>query len=412
MAKESLFLDQSRPAKASVVLRLRSSGPLPAATVKAIAGLVSGSVESLRPESVVILDTYGRALSRPPEEAAEAATGLSLERQQQIERDLTQRVVSLLEPVVGAGRVRVNVAAVLAARAVEETEERWDPETVVRSRQTVSETSGGLSATGGVAGSRANLPPPAMNVPPAAGSAAAANATAKPDPAAAPPAAQVASAGAGPGRTSETTNYEVGRLTRHTVIPQGQIARLSVAVVLDDERVVKPEDGAVSTRPWEPEQLQRFHNLVAAAVGFDTNRGDQLMVENIAYDAPPAATDPAPLPVGQQVTDFMRQHWVSALRGLGIVVIALVALFGVLRPMARRATAAVPAALPADARGEAGRLPTVQEMEGRIDAGLDGSAALQPQRLPVLAKRVARLANDEPENLARIVRGWMTEGER
>jgi flagellar biosynthesis/type III secretory pathway M-ring protein FliF/YscJ len=30
----------------------------------------------------------------------------------------------------------------------------------------------------------------------------------------------------------------------------------------------------------------------------------------------------------------------------------------------------------------------------------------------VLTKRVAKLASDEPEQLARIVRGWIAEGDR
>jgi hypothetical protein len=117
---------EEEPAKASVVLRLKANRPLGAATVKGIAGLVSGSVESLRPESVTILDTNGRFLSRPAEESTNAGSAAQFERQQQIERDLANKVISLLEPAVGAGRVRVNVAAVLNANLTEETEERFE----------------------------------------------------------------------------------------------------------------------------------------------------------------------------------------------------------------------------------------------------------------------------------------------
>jgi flagellar biosynthesis/type III secretory pathway M-ring protein FliF/YscJ len=48
-------------------------------------------------------------------------------------------------------------------------------------------------------------------------------------------------------------------------------------------------------------------------------------------------------------------------------------------------------------------------MEGQIDddAGHGGQ-----RRLPVLTKRVAKLASEEPEQLARIVRGWMAEDQR
>src|SRR4029079_17634903 len=102
MAKDSLFISQSEAAKASVVLRLKNNRPLLPATVRGIAGLVAGSVESLRPESVVILDNYGRSLSKRAEKPeTESTSGLQLDRQQQLERDLSGRVIAMLEPVVG-----------------------------------------------------------------------------------------------------------------------------------------------------------------------------------------------------------------------------------------------------------------------------------------------------------------------
>jgi flagellar M-ring protein FliF len=420
MAKDSLFLDQAQPAKASVVLRLKNSRPLSPATVRGIAGLVSASVESLRPESVIILDNFGRSLGRPSDGDEGGLNALQVDRQQLIERDLSSKVVAMLEPVAGAGRVRVNVAAYLRADLVEETEERWDPNAVVRSRQTSTETgASGLSA-GGVAGARANQPPAlttansaAAAAPPASASGAGPVAAA-----AATTAAMLGAAPAPPGRSSETTNYEIGKVTRHTVSPQGQLARLSVAVILDDERVTnKAQDGSVTTttKPWDPDGIQRVQALVAAAVGLDPERGDQLTVENIAFESVPEALEPPPAGIGQQVLDVSKEYWPQALRGLAILLIALVALFGVLRPLARRAAAlaAPPPALPQVAGAVAGaRLPTVQEMEGQIDAELDAMASPEGRRLPVLTQRVAKLANEEPEQLARIVRGWIAEENR
>ena len=425
MAKDSLFLDQAQPAKASVVLKLRNNRPLPAATARGIAGLVAGSVESLRPESVTILDTFGRPLSRPEDDGAPAA-GLQFDRQQQIERDLSSKVVALLEPVVGAGRVRVNVSAVLKADTVEETEERFDPNGVVRSRQTSFDAATLAAVNGGVAGARANQPPalststatvPANAANTAAPPPAGTNPTTPPNPNSPATPASVMTAGptgTGSSRSSETTNYEVGRVTRHTLSPQGQLARLSVAVILDDERTTtKAADGttATTTKAWEQAGLQRIQKLVTAAVGLDQQRGDQLTVENIAFETPAEIAEPPAPGVGQQVLEGMKTYWPSALRGVGIILVASFAIFGVLRPLARRtATIAAAPSLPAPAA--AARLPTVQEMEGTIDAELEAARAGQPKRLPVLSKRVAKLASDEPEQLARIVRGWIAEGDR
>ena len=103
----------------------------------------------------------------------------------------------------------------------------------------------------------------------------------------------------------------------------------------------------------------------------------------------------------------------SGLRILAIIIVAWFALFGVLRPMMRQASAApaTPALSAATTSAPAAKTPTVQEMEGQIEAELDAATG-QRRKLPVLTKRVAKLASQEPEQLARIVRGWMAEGDR
>ena len=407
MAKDSLFVDQEEPAKASVVLRLKANRPLAPNTVKGIAGLVSASVESLRPESVTILDTFGRFLSRPADDAAGAGGTAQFERQQQIERDLATRVIALLEPAVGTGRVRVNVSAVLNADLEEQTEEVFDPNSVVRSRTTSTETSAAALLAGGVAGARANQPGAAPTGAIATGGSAQTS-----------PGAGTSNTVAGtnpalPGRTSEITNYEVNRTTRHTVTGLGQVSRLSVAVIMDDQRVsTKAADGttAVTTKAWDQAEVQRLHGLVSAAVGLDTKRGDLLTIENMAFEVPAVEPEPPAPGIGVQIMDGAKQYWPSALRGIGILLVALFALFGILRPLAKRATSVAAApALPAPAVAAA-RLPTISEMEGQFDD--EGMNAGSQRRLPVLTKRVAKLASEEPEQLARIVRGWMAEDQR
>jgi flagellar M-ring protein FliF len=160
MGKDTLF-GESRPAKASVVLKLRGQRALAPQTVSGIGNLVAASVEGLRPDAVVIVDSFGRPLLRPSIEDAEQGPAGQIERQQRLERELSTRVVALLEPVIGPERVRVNVALKLNSSTVEQTEERFDPTTVVRSRQVTSDSTTTSMAGGGVAGARGNAPPPA-----------------------------------------------------------------------------------------------------------------------------------------------------------------------------------------------------------------------------------------------------------
>ena len=160
MAQPSLFSAQEQSAKASVVLKLRGNRQLASSTVAAISGLVAASIEGLRPEAVVIIDNFGRPLTRTEVSGDGPLGGQQAEQQQQVEHELSSRVVGLLEPIVGSGHVRVNVSAKLTTATEEETEERFDPNPVMRSRQVVSQAGTSVAAAQGAAGARANLPPP------------------------------------------------------------------------------------------------------------------------------------------------------------------------------------------------------------------------------------------------------------
>jgi flagellar M-ring protein FliF len=221
--------------------------------------------------------------------------------------------------------------------------------------------------------------------------------------------------------SSEITNYEVGRLTRHRIQPHGQVARLSVAVLLDDDRVQGKDAKGKATRvakPRAPEELQKIHDIVAAAVGLDADRGDSLTVENITFEEPPVEEVSAPAPWWKtQAPQIQAPQLFDAGRIVSVLLIATLVVFGVLRPMMKRTLGAVPSqALALATAGPAGvKMPkTVAEMETEIEAELliEEGGTLTSKRLPVLTKRVAKLTKDEPENAARLVRTWLSEEER
>ena len=49
-------------------------------------------------------------------------------------------------------------------------------------------------------------------------------------------------------------------------------------------------------------------------------------------------------------------------------------------------------------------------MEARLEAAAAEGA--EGRRLPVLTKRVTAISDSEPENVAKLLRGWIAEGER
>ena len=412
MGKDTLFGDK-RPAKASVVLKLRDRRGLSPATVIGISNLVAASVEGLRPESVVILDSAGRPLARPETEK-DALGAVQLERQQKLEADMTARVIALLEPVVGSGRVRASVALTLDPRTREVTEDRFDPETVVRSRQTSADVAnlglapGGAAAgvaagAGGIAGARGNLPAPAGQ------------------PAAQPSAVAQAASAAGPGgssRSTETTNYEISRTTSRTIEPPGDVSRMSVAVILDDAYVAKPdaEGQPVMTRVSRgQEELQKLQALVSASVGLDPERGDQLTVENIPFDEPMPGESVAP--------SFWERHGPMILDGArtgSVLLLGLAAMFFVVGPLMRRTGVAATGAIALPGGGTVAapaldRPRTVAELESEIEAQVEAALAGkggEGRRLPVLQRKASTFATKEPENTAKLLRSWMAEPER
>jgi flagellar M-ring protein FliF len=405
MGKDSLF-GESRPAKASVVLKLKGARQLSTSTINGITNLVAASVEGLRPEAVVVLDSFGRPLARPEGDANDPLGAAQMERQQRIEREMAQRVVALLEPVVGADSVRVNVAVRLDAKTSEETEERWDPNSVVRSRQlTADQVNGGPGAA--VAGARGNVAPP------------------PPDPKNPTPPAQTQQAATGPTstRSAETTNYEVSRTTRHVIQPPGDVARLSVAVILDDEQSAKKNaDGSTSIvrKPRNRQELQKIQALVSAAVGLDAMRGDKLTVENVSFDEPVHEEGPPP----GILEKYKPEIWEGSRIG-AVVLLGLFTLLFIVRPLIRRSGVKpqeqLPAGvgvgvgvgeIPAAAMPAPGQAPkTVADLESEIDAELNAMTAqyAENRRLPVLTRRVSSVTVNEPENVAKLLRAWIQD---
>ncbi len=407
MAKDSLFAADTQQAKASVVLKLRGNRPLAAQTIAGITGLVASSVEDLRPESVVVLDTFGRSLT-PRTEDENASPGLNLDKQQRLERDLTTKLVAMLEPVVGEGRVRVNIAARLNASSSEETEETWDPASVLRTRQTSSDIgaspsgspSGVPNGGAGIAGARANTPPPVAAVP-------ATTITSVPS-------------GSPTQRTTESASYEIPHRIVRTISPSGQVARLSVSVLVDDDRTTEaPKDGqAGAPAARSAEQMKKIRDLAAGAVGVDEERGDTLTVENISFDDNMPAVPEAPTTMMERVTTVVTSDQLQGLgRTLGVILLAGLAFLLFLKPVMNRAL--VPASqmmsLPAMPAGVAAMTlpggtsgaphPTIAQLEQQTDVPRD------QRKLPVLTRNVSSLADAEPESVARLVRSWITDNE-
>src|SRR5271166_924886 len=115
---DSLFRDQERPAKASVVLKLRHRS-LADGEPEAIRNLVASAVDGLTPDRVVLVDAAGHLPLGP-----KSADAMRLSAEQALE----EKLISTLEPVTGSGNVRASVTMDYDPAATEETQETYDPD--------------------------------------------------------------------------------------------------------------------------------------------------------------------------------------------------------------------------------------------------------------------------------------------
>lgn len=379
--KKALFAEDQKKPTASVILKMKPGRQLRSSQIEGIIHLVAGSVEGLSAADVMVVDNTGKVLSKMQDESKIGRLSNSqIEYRRNIEKDLTNRVQTMLEKVVGEGKAVVRISADLDFRITERMEEKYDPDAqVIRSRQLQSERSG-------------------MS-----------------DPAAAPTTVQ-------PGitpvkqepqqeRIDEITNYEINKIVNKTIMPVGEIKKLSIAVLVDGN-YVKNEKGLEEYQPRSKKELGDLEDLVKKSAGFDSRREDQVVVTNIPFkkvdaeDIKPAFTE--------QVSQFY-----PVLKYIVILAVFVLIVLFFLRPLAKALMAggrrlelsseAVPSGLSGSVPGSA---PSLEAGEG-VTAELQSAGPV-----PMIGDEtitytetevVKQMASADARKFADLLRHWITK---
>lgn len=413
-SKDSLFVEQERPAKASVLLRLKPGARPSAQNVQAITHLVASAVEGLTPEMVSVLDARGNLLNRArrasggdPDQPGDAV----MEYRRTIERDLLAKINNTLEPLLGPDKFRAGVSVDCDLSTTEQSEESFDPTRSVMAQSQRTEDMAGANQASGVPGVASNLPRP----------------TSRPG-----------SSGNGLTRRTENIAYQSSRLVKKTKTPQGQIRRVSVSVLLD-HNVRYSGTGPKAQRvvePPSPERLKATRELIAGVIGFQEQRGDQLIVEALPFESTltfvPPAVAPAPVPTGAlpainwAIEAGKANPAVAAGVGGGALLALMLggaAFWFVRRRRAKKVKLAV-----AGANKElAGSDPkAIEAGENKIQRQLQDNQALKEKqememlsalKMPdgstkksdVLTKHMTDQVKENPAMFAQIVRTWMSD---
>src|SRR6202050_1967504 len=166
LPKPTVFLRDARKATASVMLQLYPGRRLEPGQVAAIVHLVASSVPELGANDVTLVDQAGTLLNSPDENAEQAASTRQFAYTRKLEESYQQRIIEMLDPMVGAGRVRATVTADMDYTVTEETRENYDPQkTAVRSEQTSNEMRKNGDGSEGIPGALSNQPPGTSGAP-------------------------------------------------------------------------------------------------------------------------------------------------------------------------------------------------------------------------------------------------------
>ncbi|MCE1254566.1 MAG: flagellar M-ring protein FliF [Anaerolineae bacterium] len=397
---ESLFASEQKPTTASITVEEKPGKKLDASQVRAIAFLVSNSVEGLTTENVVVVDTNGNLLMSGSNDAAStAASQVDTRRaaEKALASELQKKVKDLLDTALGTNRSVVQVSVALDWSEKEITKQEFDPTPqAVRSSQQLAESySTDGQVTSGIPGATTNLPDQAQ---------------------------QAAGANGGNlvySRTEITNNYEITTTESKEKVVPGDINNISLSVLVD----------GVS----DQQQLTALQSAISAAVGINQDRGDIISVQSLDFDKTVAQQQ-----ADEQATSD-RNALIITIAEIAAVVLVLGFLFWyVLRLLQNLKMASVEvwtpvlkpvaevAALPVE---QAPIVPMIPQPEPVIEEPIIPIApppvVAAPVVLPPPPKRkvevmqtpeeeqmqkvVARLADDNPASVAEIIQLWLNE---
>ena len=266
LPKESLFISKQVDPTASVMVRLKEGQTLTTKQIRGIKNLVAASVPKLIPKNVTLVDSDGEILGDNDEAVQMSELSASQQRfKTKEEKKLQRKIVDVIAPFVGGkDKVVAQVSIDYDFSIHNTTQEKYDPENVVRSEQTLEEKKEGYTPkeVGGVPGTVSNIGP-----------------------------VQGLKSDQTKERyekTTGTTNYEVGKTVSVIKGEFAKIKRITAAVLVDGKykQELDKDGNPTGKSQYEPlsqSDLDALTSLASRAIGIDPQRGDAITVENLQF---------------------------------------------------------------------------------------------------------------------------------
>lgn len=394
--KPSVFVRDRKKPTASVLVRLYPGRRLERGQVAAIAHLVAAAIPNLESSEVKVIDEMGRLLTSPDAPDELSLGHRELEYARALESAYVKNIEEILTPLVGAGAFRAGVVADVDFTQTEQSREIFEPKAQAVRSERVSEERTNNLLEGGIPGALSNQPPGGAVVPEQV----------MPQP----------SEAQRPGTTKNirnqaTRNYELDRTVSHTRMPASRVARLSVAVVLDDHRSVDAK-GEELHRSRTPEEIDQISALVKEAIGFSAKRGDTLKVTNVPFAMTTGEPEELPDP------PLWERPWVwNFAKQLGGLLLVGLLIGGVFRPLVRTLAARDDGArrlpgpdAPAQLAAPGGEEPDPDRLS-LSSSGQQLGTSLGTSRSGYAAnlESVKSVVMSDPKRVASVVRNWLGE---
>lgn len=246
--EKTLFEKDKKEPTAAITLFFKNGQGSDRVSIVGIQNLVASSVEGLLPGAVTVVDHRGKILSPEPldDKSVTGMTSKQYMQQREVEENITQKVQTLLDGVLGYGNSEVRVSAELDFTQSDKTITDFDPEEqVVRSEQNITDNSK----------SSDSLSYPAVNME--------------------------------KGVSNQIANYEISKTVQRVIEGVGNVKRLTVAVLINGTNKITTHSDGTQTSQYikrTNEEINKLTDIVKNAVGFDPTRNDQVYVENIPFE--------------------------------------------------------------------------------------------------------------------------------
>jgi flagellar M-ring protein FliF len=382
MPKESIFIEDEKPAKASIVIKPRQGQKITPSQVQGVVYLVAKSVRGLDPENISIVDIRGKVLFEGKDKSqAISLANNYLDVKHGIENMLQTRAQDLLEKIVGPASAIVKVSADINMDMVKSIEDSYDPEIqIVRSEELKNEFTGGGNIIGGIAGTQSNLP------------------TGRGSPGTIPD-------NANSGGSNIIRNYEIGRNQIERIQSPGNITRLTVSVVVDGN--YKADDsGKRVFVPRQAQELAGIESAVKHAVGFSADREDTISVSCMPF----AQEDTDMLALSEKASK--REFILTLLKPLVFLLITILVLLFVIRPLLRWLFKSVKVIEKAPDKHKAiSADEELAEIEAENIPQIEAVAKSDEMKQAVKGKRkmIEKVTKDDMGSATAVVKSWLQE---